>query len=296
MELKKHQPAMTVEKQIENLRSLGLIINNEEFAEKFLNDVSYFRLIKAYSLGLKPKNGKYHDNVTFEQLVELYSFNANFRQIIFPQIERIEINLRCRIANYFSSVYGIFGYENAENFQNKEYYEQIMSSINDELERNKKSPFVKNFENNYENGKLPLYALIELFSFGTLSKFYKNMKNADKKAIAKMYGLGYTYLESWVEHIAFVRNICAHYGRLYNVNLAKTPMLYKQYSEMRISNARVFATLICIKHLVPNDKHWDEFIKNLSELIKKYPDVRLDYMGFPNDWEHILSGEKLVTI
>ena len=65
---------------------------------------------------------------------------------------------------------------------------------------------------------------------------------------------------------------------------------------MGISNARVFATLICIKHLVPNDKHWDEFIKNLSELIKKYPDVRLDYMGFPNDWEHILSGEKLVTI
>lgn len=296
MELKKHQPAMTVEKQIENLRSLGLIINNEEFAERFLNDVSYFRLIKAYSLGLKSNNGKYHDNVTFEQLVELYRFNANFRQIIFPMIERIEINLRCRIANYFSSVYGIFGYENAENFQNKEYHEQIMLSINDELERNKKSPFVKNFENNYENGKLPLYALIELFSFGTLSKFYKNMKNADKKAIAKMYCLGYTYLESWIEHIAFVRNICAHYGRLYNVKLAKTPMLYKQYSEMRISNARVFATLICIKHLVPNDKHWDEFIKNLSELIKKYPDVRLDYMGFPNDWEHILSGEKLVTI
>jgi hypothetical protein len=26
-----------------------------------------------------------------------------------------------------------------------------------------------------------------------------------------------------------VRNICAHYGRLYNVNLVKTPMLYKQY-------------------------------------------------------------------
>lgn len=26
---------------------------------KLLNDISYFRLIKAYSLGFKPKNGKY---------------------------------------------------------------------------------------------------------------------------------------------------------------------------------------------------------------------------------------------
>lgn len=40
-----------------NLKSLGLIIENEEYAKKILNDISYFRLIKAYSLGFKPKMG-----------------------------------------------------------------------------------------------------------------------------------------------------------------------------------------------------------------------------------------------
>lgn len=44
---------------------------------------------------------KYYEGVTFEQIVELYLFNANFRQILFPEIEKVEINLRCRIANYF---------------------------------------------------------------------------------------------------------------------------------------------------------------------------------------------------
>lgn len=63
--------------------------------------MSCFRLIKAYSLNLKVKNGKYYAGVTFEQIVELYLFNANFRQILFPEIEKVEINLRCRIANYF---------------------------------------------------------------------------------------------------------------------------------------------------------------------------------------------------
>lgn len=53
---------------------------------------------------------------------------------------------------------------------------------------------------------MPIYALVEVFSFGTLSKFYKNMLNRDKKAIAKSFGIGYTYLESWLESISYVRN------------------------------------------------------------------------------------------
>ena len=80
-ELKQHPLPMTIDEQIENLKSLGLIIENEEYAKKILNDISYFRLIKAYSLGFKPKNGKYEEGVTFEQIVELYLFNANFRQM-----------------------------------------------------------------------------------------------------------------------------------------------------------------------------------------------------------------------
>ncbi|HBA68391.1 MAG TPA: CAAX protease, partial [Lachnospiraceae bacterium] len=51
-------------------------------------------------------------------------------------------------------------------------------------------PFIKNFMNNYEAGDIPFYALVEILSFGTLSKFYKNMKNTDKKQIAAIYGIG----------------------------------------------------------------------------------------------------------
>ena len=91
-ELKQHQPPMTIDEQVENLKSIGLIVEDEEYAKRILNDITYFRLIKAYSLNLKPKNGNYVDKVTFEQLVELYLFNANFRQNIFPEIEKIEIN------------------------------------------------------------------------------------------------------------------------------------------------------------------------------------------------------------
>ena len=55
-ELKKHQAPMTIEEQIGNLMEIGLAVADEEYAQKILNDISYFRLVKAYSLGFKGKN------------------------------------------------------------------------------------------------------------------------------------------------------------------------------------------------------------------------------------------------
>lgn len=198
--------------------------------------------------------------------------------------------MRCRVSNYFSNKYGNFGYEDRDNFRNPEFHESFLMDINAELERNKKVPYVKNFQDNYAEGKLPFYALVELFSFGTLSKFYKNMKNEDKKAIAIQYGVGYTYFESWIEHIAFVRNICAHYGRVYNVNLSKTPIMYKQYTEQGISSVRIYATLICLKHILPRDRHWREFVEVIAMLFDKYPYVKKEFIGFPENWKEILEA------
>ena len=288
-ELKQHQPPMTIDEQVENLKSLGLIINDEEYAKKILNDISYFRLVKAYSLGFKPKNGNYNDGVTFEQIVELYLFNANFRQITFAEIEKIEVNVRCRIANYFAETYGVLGYKEATNFVDEEYHKTFMEDIEEEVGRNSKAPFVRNFRDNYEGGELPIYALVEVFSFGTLSKFYKNMKNADKKVVAKSFGIGYTYLESWLESISYVRNICAHYGRLYNAKLSKTPTLYKEYSQAGIGNNRMFGVLLCMKQILKSDKHWNLYVDQIEMLIDKYEKVDVKTMGFPENWKELLE-------
>lgn len=289
-ELKKHQTPMTINEQVENLKSIGLIVDDEEYAKKILNDISYFRLVKAYSLNLKPKNGNYNKQTTFKEIVDLYLFNANFRQIIFPEIEKIEINVRCRVANYFAEQYGVLGYLKAENFANEKYHAEFLNDIKEEIRRNSKAPFVRNFRENYEGGNLPIYALVEVFSFGTLSKFYKNMHNRDKKAIATTFGVGYTYIESWLESISYVRNICAHYGRLYNAKLSKTPMLYKEYTQAGIGNNRIYGVLLCMKHLLKNDTHWNLFVDNIELLFDKYECVQNSTMGFPENWNELLQN------
>lgn len=289
-ELKEHQPPLSIDEQIKNLKSIGLIIHDEAYARRILNDISYFRLIKAYSLNLKPKNGNYNGQTTLEQIVDLYLFNANFRQIIFPEIEKVEINVRCRISNYFGSQYGALGYLETENFNAKKYHEEFLKDIEEEIRRNSKAPFVRNFRENYKGGNLPIYALVEVFSFGTLSKFYKNMHSKDKKAIAQTFGVGYTYMESWLESISYVRNICAHYGRLYNAKLSKTPILYKEYMREGIGNNRIFGVLLCMKHLLKDDTHWNQFVANIGLLFDKYESVQIRTMGFPDNWQELLQN------
>lgn len=288
-DLKEQQPSMTIKEQINNLQEIGLIIKDEEYAEKILNDISYFRLIKAYSLNLKVKNGNYSNSITFEHLVELYLFNANFRQILFPEIEKIEINIRCRISNYFADTYGVLGYKDSNNFKDSTYHSYFIRDIEDEIRRNSKAPFVKNFRENYAGGNLPMYALIEVFSFGTWSKFFKNMKNADKKAVAATFGVGYTYFESWIESIAYVRNMCAHYGRLYNAKLSKTPILYKEYTQAGIGNNRIFGLLLCIRILLKKDSHWNMYVDNIGLLFDKYENIDIKTMGFPENWNELLK-------
>ena len=135
-QLKTHQPPMNIDEQIDNLKDKGLIIKDEEYARSILNDISYFRLIKAFSLGLKEKNGKYYEGIEFEHIVSLYLFNVNLRQILFPQIERIEVNARCRISNYFSEKYGVLGYLDKNNFTDEMYYNQFIDDVESELSRN----------------------------------------------------------------------------------------------------------------------------------------------------------------
>ncbi len=289
-EKKEHQIPLTIDEQIQNLKDLKLVINDEEYAKEILNDISYFRLIKAYSLGLKNRNSDYDGRVSFDDIVELYLFNSNFRQLLFPYIEIIEINTRCRIGNYVANKYGVLAYRDSSCYTDEEYHAQFLSDIDDEIRRNSKAPFVRNFQNNYEGGDLPIYALFEILSFGTLSKFYKNLHNSDKRDIAKQFGVGYTYFESWLECFSYVRNVCAHYGRLYNARLVKTPKLYSQYSKCGIKNNRIFGVILCMKHVLKNDKHWTTFTSDLEKLINKYNGIDIKTMGFPDNWKELLSS------
>ena len=156
------------------------------------NRLSYYRLIKVYSVTLK-EDGKCIDGTTFENIVDLYLFDMELRHTLFSLIEHIEVYLKAVITNYFSLKYGNFVYKDLSNYRKKNFQMNTLKELEREIKRNKKSPFIYNFKKNYEDGEIPLYAAIEIAIFGRLSIIYKNMENEDKKEIAKGFEVDYIY-------------------------------------------------------------------------------------------------------
>lgn len=283
-----YQEPISIENQVKNLIDLGLLVEDKTYAKKILGRISYYRLIKAYSITLK-KDGRYISEISFEDILSLYKFDRELRQLIFEIIEHIEVSLRAVITNYFSLKYGNFGYKDLSNVgKYKNRYKEALNDLEKETKRNRRSPFIKNFKDNYEGGEIPLYAVIEVASFGTLSKMYKNMKNEDKSKIAKVFHTDYHYFESWIENFAYIRNICAHYGRLYGAKLTKSPKLYKEYLKKNISNNTIFATLVNLK-IVSEEENYKKFYHDLTELIARYENIELRHVGFIENWKELLN-------
>ena len=283
-----YQEPISIENQVKNVIDLGLLVEDKSYAKKILGRISYYRLIKAYSITLK-KDGRYISGISFEDIVSLYKFDRELRQLIFEIIEHIEVSLRAVITNYFSLKYGNFGYKDLSNVgKYKNRYKEALNDLERETKRNRRSPFIKNFKDNYEGGEIPLYAVIEVASFGTLSKMYKNMKNEDKSKIAKVFHTDYHYFESWIENFAYIRNICAHYGRLYGAKLTKSPKLYKEYLKKNISNNTIFATLVNLK-IVSEEENYKKFYHDLTELIARYENIELSHVGFIENWKELLK-------
>lgn len=227
----------------------------------------------------------------FEDIVSLYQFDSEFRHLMFIMIEHIEVYLRAIITNYFSLKYGNFAYKDISNFAKQNEQEKLLKELKKEANRNRRSPFIKNFKDNYERGEIPLYAIIEIISFGTLSKMYKNMKNDDKREIAKIFNADYHYFESWIENFAYIGNICAHYGRFYGAKLTKSPKLYREYLKQNISNNTIFATILNLK-IVSDKDLYNDFYKKLIELIKRYNSIDLKHLGFTEKWRELLKPKE----
>ena len=90
-------PPLSTTTLIANLKTDGLSVNDENFAEDFLSNVSYFRF-NAYLRPFEDVNGsiRFKPNATFDKAVALYLFDAELRNLLFSAIQLVEISLRSK--------------------------------------------------------------------------------------------------------------------------------------------------------------------------------------------------------
>ena len=273
----------TFEEQAEILKSRGLVISDIDFAVRTLQRINYYRL-SAYTLSLK-KNDKFYPDITFEHVVALYEFDRRFRYLIMEMVEQVEIAFRTHISYHIAHTYGPLGHLEPAHFKNHDLF---LTELEKEINRSQEI-FIKHHIEKYE-GKIPIWVAIEVLSFGSLSKLFSNMKSIDQNQIVKKnYRVPAIYLVSWLKCLSYIRNICAHYGRLYNRPLTSKPRLDRKSRKLGIDQGKIFAHIYILKELISDRGKWTDFITRLEALLTEYKAVvELDRIGFPEDWEAIL--------
>lgn len=289
------KPARSYEGQIRRLVSAhGLTISDEKRAMEILSTVNYYRLT-TYGKHLRQKEDpeRFVPGVSLDTLYALYQFDMGLRHAILPLLEHFEIQLRAKIAYHLAMTYGSLGYMEAENFRGDRRsqggFKDLHNKFRTEVRRCDDLAFVRHHQKKY-GGKFPIWAAVELFSFGMLGQLFSIMKEEDQAAVAWAYGMTAQALSSLISAAIDVRNICAHYSRLYNQSIAAQPELASQ--EKIYESDRVFPTLLALRAVAGQEKVYADMVAGVARLCEEYPQADLSLCGFPENWRAVLEGKE----
>ena len=252
------KPPLTYDQQVARLQSRGLVINNSNDAIKFLRQVNYYRF-SAYCIPFQNPRDIFSPGTTFEKIVELYRLDEELRNSFLAMLSPVEIFLRTRIVYELSHGWGAFAHYDPANFRNDFKHSDWISSLEDEVKRGKET-FLEHYKTKY-NGfpQLPLWIACEIMSLGSLSFLYYGLLPDPQRRICSVLEISQFVLASWLYHITYLRNTCAHHGRFWNRELAIRPFIprkNKKWKALNLDDTRIFASVvvvewICVKAELP---------------------------------------------
>lgn len=309
------KPALTYTDQLQRLKQRGLEVENDSKAIHLLEKISYYRLSGYWYPMLKtPKTTHiFKDGSCFKNVFNLYCFDRELRKLILGEIEKIEVAVRARMIYTLSHTNGSFWFNDSTLFQNPRTFGNTNLRFTKDF-YDSDEEFIKNFKLIYSDNLPPSWMMLEITSFGSLSIVYKNLKaSRDKRYIANYFGVNESTFQSWLHSIVYIRNVCAHHGRLWNRNMSIAPAIPTSPINPFISittlpnpdlnqplidlNNRTYYILSMIIYLlnIINPNH--PFKGKLYQLLQKYPMIDVKAMGFPEGWEkeNLWNWEKVIV-
>jgi abortive infection bacteriophage resistance protein len=300
-----NKPAYSISEQISLLKQRGMLFKDENKAEHFLQNISYYRL-KGYWWDMQKDftNHKFRPNTYFEDIIDRYNFDRHIRLILFDAVERIEIALRTKMIYHLSMRYGGLWYLDNSIFNSSKYKQSgIIKTISqntiEDLQKEfnrSQEVFIKDHRHRYPLKHADTWKIMEVASLGTLSKLYKNLNHQlpEKSKIANEMGLNiHNELSSWLEAITYVRNIIAHHSRLWSRNMVKRPIeninnpMGQWFNKplMPVQAKKPFLIISCMVYLCNEVTPGHQIKTKIIDLFNKSPNIPIYKLGFLNNWE-----------
>ena len=297
--LKPCKPWKSSQQQVQLLESRGMCFVDKTSAEHIISQINYYRL-SGYWYPFRQINntGQRTDRFIlethFQDVLNLYDFDKHLRLLVLQALESIEMSVRTQIAHLMGRTSPI-AHLDPKNFdkrfaqkldkEGRTGYQKWREKFDNQLERANKNPAIDHHLTNYQ--AIPIWVAIDYLDFGTVSVLYSGLPNKQQKLISQSYSVSNEDIfASWLRSLNYLRNICAHHSRLWNVNIDVIGKKYHGINGLNnLDNQRLFFYLIIISHLlstISKNTFWQE---NIKALLLSFPKpknnaVKIEDMGF----------------
>jgi abortive infection bacteriophage resistance protein len=301
------KPYLTVEDQLSLLSGRGMIMPADfDQAVNWLRRIGYYRL-SGYWYPFRERDGEkvletFRGGTELAHAFNLYVFDKRLRLLMLDAIERVEVGFRVEIALLIGKV-DPWAHRSPQTFNR--YFNEVVDPTTsgtrhadwlsrlDELCGRSREDFAKHFRAKY-SGHFPIWIAVELWDFGTLSNLINGLHDKHVQPLAERYGLPRrTMLVSWIRCLNFVRNVCAHHGRLWNRPLIDQPApprkdeipLLQHWLPHEKINSRLYAAASILQYFLRSMSPQSAWGNRLHALIDEFPGgPGLRSCGFPSDW------------
>ncbi|AKQ06871.1 Abi family protein [Erysipelothrix rhusiopathiae] len=297
----------SIDEQISLLESRGMKFRDKELASRFLLRKNYYNTANVYGKYLVVEKGSviFKENSNFDDICAMYDFEKKLRDLAFIMIMTIEANVSSTIAHLFCAKYKN---ENAyleinnfcptcknKNLSNWTYMLGQISKIISGAEKSYKKNKIKNSIHHHlvEHGSVPLWVLINQFTFGNIIAFYRlldqNLKQEIAQSFESMLTISYdkkvhltpSEIQTYLNLISDLRNKIAHDSCLsvYRTPLGQHPKLNElninEYVGENEQRVKFYDVILICRFFISKNAHYsliDDIITEIQKLEDRLQD------------------------
>jgi len=314
------KPHLPHDRQLELLSSRGLKYSDRAGALHTLRTIGYYRL-SAYTHVMRRRASddgdgesrdarldEFVDGATLEAAVDLHNFDRLLRRTLLDGLAQVEIGLRARVA-YELGRTDPFGHtaraslddracsKLTKDKDNREVaqFDRWLASYRRNVSDAKHETYVRHFLGKYE-GELPIWAAVELLTFGNLLWLLQLLNSRDARRISQPLGFtDPTLLHRYLKALNVLRNHCAHNARVWNRKTtyppAKPPVRHTPESIGHLRTCdrdRLYPLAALIAHLTTVMDETTNWPREFITVMRKFPQplemTAVTTMGFPDSW------------
>lgn len=291
---------LTIKEQVKRLASRGLKIDDVEELETWLKNVGYYRLSGYWWVyedkypNVSPRNHKFKPDISWKKIKHTYIFDQKFRNTMFTAIEKIEVALKSLWAQHLSTRYNTsHPHERKDLFKDEIYYNKPPYTTLINNYKDSKEPYAIHYRTKYPELKTPpIWVVTLILTLGDFSNWLKATPSKDCKAIVKDFPYSPKEIISILSHLRWVRNVCAHNGRLWNKrtpfvfeapNSAKARLIFSKKDPAKL-DSKIYNTIIVMSDILKVIDPNYPFTYFIKDMIQKNKHIDAKHMGFPSNW------------